>query len=115
MLQIGEFSKICQVSVKTLRHYDKLGLLIPAKIDHLTGYRYYQIEQIDTMNYIQRLKRYGFSLDEIIHIIALSDQREISQLLRNSRKSCEWSSEIWPSFLKNYKRIFQYLKGLVTL
>lgn len=38
MLQIGEFSKICQVSVKTLRHYDKLGLLIPAKIDHLTGY-----------------------------------------------------------------------------
>ena len=86
MLQIGEFSKICQVSVKTLRHYDKLGLLVPAKIDHLTGYRYYQIEQIDTMNYIQRLKRYGFSLDEIIHIIALSDQREISQLLRKQQE-----------------------------
>lgn len=30
MLSIGEFSKICQVSVKTLHHYDKLGLLVPA-------------------------------------------------------------------------------------
>ena len=47
MLQIGEFSKICQVSVKTLRHYDKIGLLAPAEVDRFTGYRYYRVEQID--------------------------------------------------------------------
>ena len=58
MLQIGEFSKICQVSVKTLHHYDKIGLLVPAEVDQFTGYRYYLPEQIDTMNYIGRLKRY---------------------------------------------------------
>ena len=86
MLQIGEFSKICQVSVKTLRHYDKLGLLVPARIDPLTGYRYYQPEQIDAMNYIRRLKRYGFSLDEIIQITALSDPCEISQKLRQQKE-----------------------------
>ena len=63
MLQIGEFSKICQVSVKTLHHYDKIGLLAPAEVDRFTGYRYYCIEQIDRMNYIQRLKRYGFGRD----------------------------------------------------
>ena len=62
MLQIGEFSRICQVSVKTLHHYDKIGLMVPAEVDQVTGYRYYQAEQIDTMNYIQRLKRYGFPL-----------------------------------------------------
>ena len=72
MLQIGEFSRICQVSVKTLHHYDKIGLLVPAEVDQVTGYRYYQVEQIDTMNYIQRLKRYGFSLEEIQQIITLS-------------------------------------------
>ena len=60
LLQIGAFSKICQVSVKTLHHYDKIGLLAPAEVDRFTGYRYYRLEQIDTMNYIQRLKRYGF-------------------------------------------------------
>ena len=37
MLSIGEFSKICQVSVKTLHHYDKLGLLVPAQVDAETA------------------------------------------------------------------------------
>ena len=68
MLQIGQFSKVCQVSVKTLHHYDKIGLLAPAEVDRFTGYRYYKTDQIDDMNYIQRLKRYGFSLDEIQHL-----------------------------------------------
>ncbi len=85
MLQIGEFSRICQVSVKTLHHYDKIGLLVPAEVDQVTGYRYYQAELIDTMNYIQRLKRYGFTLEEIQQIITLSDEKEISRLLRQQR------------------------------
>lgn len=86
MLQIGEFSKICQVSVKTLHHYDKIGLLAPARVDRFTGYRYYKTEQIDTMNYIQRLKRYGFSLEEIQHLITLSDKKELSDKLRRQKE-----------------------------
>lgn len=85
MLQIGEFSKICQVSVKTLHHYDKIGLLIPAEVDQLTGYRYYRTEQIDRMNYIQRLKRYGFSLEEIQHLITVSDHKELAGALRQQK------------------------------
>lgn len=86
MLQIGEFSKICQVSVKTLHHYDKIGLLVPAKVDRATGYRYYLPEQIDTMNYIQRLKRYGFSLEEIQKLLALSDAQELRLALRRQKE-----------------------------
>lgn len=86
MLQIGEFSKICQVSVKTLRHYDKIGLLAPAEVDRLTGYRYYDMEQIDTMNYIQRLKRYGFSLEEIQQLLLLSDKKELSDRFRRQKR-----------------------------
>ena len=41
MYTIGEFSKICQVSVKTLHHYDRIGLLTPFRVDSFTGYRYY--------------------------------------------------------------------------
>jgi hypothetical protein len=41
MLKIGEFSKLAQVSVKTLRYYDELGLLRPDWVDRYTGYRYY--------------------------------------------------------------------------
>lgn len=86
MLQIGEFSRICQVSVKTLHHYDKIGLLAPAEVDRLTGYRYYQREQIDTMNYIQRLKRYGFSLEQIQNILAISDNSELRNVLRQQKE-----------------------------
>ena len=95
LLQIGEFSKICQVSVKTLHHYNKIGLLVPAEVDNMTGYRYYQLEQIDTMNYIQRLKRYGFSLEEIQRILALSDKQEISAILRKKKKNCHAGSRKW--------------------
>ncbi len=86
MLQIGEFSRVCQVSVKTLHHYDKIGLLAPAEVDRFTGYRYYRTEQIDTMNYIKRMKRYGFSLEEIQHLITVSDHKELMALLRRQKE-----------------------------
>ncbi len=85
MRQIGEFSRVCQVSVKTLHHYDKIGLLAPAEVDSVTGYRYYRAEQIDTMNYIQRLKRYGFSLEEIQCLLTISDNKELTDALRRQR------------------------------
>lgn len=86
MLQIGEFSRVCQVSVKTLHHYDKIGLFAPAQVDDFTGYRYYTTDQIDTMIYIKRLKRYGFSLEEIQHLITISDDRELADALRRQKE-----------------------------
>ena len=41
MLSIGEFSKICQVSTKTLRYYAEIGLILPDEINLENGYRYY--------------------------------------------------------------------------
>lgn len=64
-LLIKEFSRLCQVTVKTLRHYEKLGLLIPAEVDEWTGYRYYSLQQMQTVGNIRRLKELGFSLEEI--------------------------------------------------
>lgn len=78
MLGIGPFSKICQVSVKTLRYYDKIQLLTPAKTDPDTGYRYYTSDQLSRMLLIQRLKRYGFSLDEIKTLLSCHDQHVLS-------------------------------------
>ncbi|WP_367279900.1 MerR family transcriptional regulator [Bacteroides sp.] len=63
--KIGEFSKLCQVTVKTLRHYEEIGLLIPFEVDEWTGYRYYNISQLRQMNRIVYLKQLGFSLEEI--------------------------------------------------
>lgn len=65
MVKIGDFARLCRVTVKTLRHYDQIGLLVPAEVDPFTGYRYYSLEQLPRMNRILALRDLGFSLDEI--------------------------------------------------
>lgn len=74
MLTIGEFSRVCKVSTKTLRYYAEIGLILPSKINPENNYRYYTIEQLDTMLLINRLKSYQFSLEEIKEIM---DSREL--------------------------------------
>ena len=78
MLKIGDFSKMAQVSVKTLRHYSNLGLLQPAWIDRFTGYRYYRLDQLPRLNRILALKDLGFSLDQVSQM--LEDDLSISRL-----------------------------------
>ena len=64
-LKIGEFSRLMQVTVKTLRHYELKELLIPNEVDEWTGYRYYSIDQMQKLNSIRHLQRLGFTLEEI--------------------------------------------------
>ena len=79
-----------QVTVKTLRHYEQKGLLVPDEVDEWTGYRYYSIDQMQQLKDIRDLQRLGFSLDEIreteAQLKALIARR--NQLLdwRNARK-----------------------------
>lgn len=65
MFAIGEFSRLAQVTVKTLRLYDELGLLPPARVDAQTGYRYYSSAQLPRLNRILVLKDLGFDLAAI--------------------------------------------------
>jgi predicted transcriptional regulator YdeE/DNA-binding transcriptional MerR regulator len=65
LFKIGDFSKLAQVSVKTLRYYAQLGLLKPVWVDRFSGYRYYTLEQLPRLNRILALKDLGFSLEQI--------------------------------------------------
>jgi DNA-binding transcriptional MerR regulator len=65
MFRIGDFSRLTQVTVKALRHYDDLGLLKPAHVDPVTGYRSYAGAQVPRLNRILALKDLGLSLEQI--------------------------------------------------
>ena len=65
MIRIGDFSRISLVSIKTLRYYDEVGLLHPAKVDDFTGYRYYSFDRLSRLHRILALKDLGFSLEQI--------------------------------------------------
>ncbi|MDF2567454.1 MAG: merR [Oscillospiraceae bacterium] len=69
MFKIGDFSKLSKISIRMLRHYNDLGLLIPERIDEFTGYRYYSASQLVLANRISLLKAMGFSLNSITKII----------------------------------------------
>lgn len=65
----GAFARLAQVSVRTLHHYDEMGLLAPAKVDDRTGYRWYSAEQLARLHRILALRDLGFSLGEIQPIV----------------------------------------------
>src|SRR5438128_819456 len=78
MFRIGEFSRLTQVTVKALRYYDEVGLLQPAAVDELTGYRYYALNQVPRLNRILALKELGLSLEQIA--LLLHETISLSQL-----------------------------------
>lgn len=93
-LTIGEFSRYCGVTVKTLRHYERMGLLVPNEVDEWTRYRYYDVAQMQQLNGILRLKEMGFSLEEVRDLLdegthkpsvkQLEEKiKQVEQLLKN--------------------------------
>ena len=94
MLSIGEFSKICKVSTKTLRYYDEIGLIKPSKINPENNYRYYSIEQLETMLFINRLKQYNFSLEEIRTIITSEEMLNEKKCLELYKKKKQFEKQI---------------------
>ncbi|MCL2620709.1 MAG: MerR family transcriptional regulator [Defluviitaleaceae bacterium] len=75
---VNKLSKISGVSGRTLRYYDKIGLLKPAEVA-FSGYRYYGQEQVDNLQQILLYKEMGFSLDDIKKLIISPDfNRELA-------------------------------------
>lgn len=106
LITIGQFSKICSVSIKTLRYYDKVDLLKPAKVDKWTGYRYYDELQLNDMLIINRLKRYGFSLIEIKSFLSTQDKRVLCLKLKEKEKNIEFD-------IDNKKMLLNELKSII--
>jgi DNA-binding transcriptional MerR regulator len=70
---IGEFSRATHLTVKTLRHYHEAGLLIPASVDHRTGYRRYSADQISVAQIVRRFRSLDMPVNEIHAVLASTD------------------------------------------
>lgn len=69
-LSIGDFSRMTQLSVKTLRHYHEVGLLEPDRIDSSSGYRYYAADQVPTAQVVRRLRQLGMPIVDVRAVLA---------------------------------------------
>ncbi|MDH6283335.1 MerR family transcriptional regulator [Prescottella agglutinans] len=73
-LSIGDFSRITQLSVKTLRHYHDVGLLRPRRVDPATGYRYYSHEQIPSAQVVRRLRNLDMPVADIKAVLVAAPE-----------------------------------------
>jgi DNA-binding transcriptional MerR regulator len=74
----GAFARVAQVSVRTLHHYDDIGLLPPAQVDPQTGYRWYRADQLQRLNRILALRDLGLPLSEVRQVV--DDEVSIDEL-----------------------------------
>lgn len=132
MYSIGQLSKKTHISIRTLRYYDELGLLKPAKVAE-SGYRYYSNEELQLLRHITALKELGFTLATIksmlskpeqpsreaqwksfldFELAAIAEERrrldEMEKLLQTARYALEMNGDIAPD------DIFLFIRALRT-
>ena len=89
LFQIGEVARLFHISVGTLRHYEKLGLLRPEYVDPDSGYRYYSTSQFEHLNTIRYLRALDMPLDRIAAFLQDRDVDRIRLLLREQKALVE--------------------------
>ena len=78
---IGEVAALCDVSIKTLRYYDKIGLLTPAYRKDDSNYRYYTHEQLLTVFIIRKLRVLGVPIKEIQRVVTAKGSTEMRECI----------------------------------
>ena len=109
MFSIGEFARLGTVSVRTLRHYDEIGLLPPAKVDPATGYRAYSAEQLQLLNRIVALKELGLSLAQARQLVDGITLEELQGMLMLRRAQLEQELEEHRSQLLGVEARLRYI------
>lgn len=87
LYRIGLFAQMNRITVKALRFYEEQGLLLPARIDAESGYRYYTMRQMEPLHRILALKEAGFTIEDMKRLDASGDER--SFLLRKKNAILE--------------------------
>ena len=114
LVPIGRFSQITRLTIKQLRHYDRLGVLRPAVVDEDSGYRYYGLAQVDRAVVVRLLRRAGVSLDDIASLLGEADPATILQRLRVHRDRLERSMAEIRTTLAHLERIVEQKEGLTV-
>ncbi|MBE7104837.1 MerR family transcriptional regulator [Bacillus cereus] len=89
IFSIGEVAKIKDITIKALRYYHKMGILIPKHIDESTGYRYYSIDQFIHIDIIKSCRELNTSIVELQEIFKECDMDKLLRFLQLKREEAE--------------------------
>src|SRR4029077_10072765 len=92
-LTIGDFARATHLSIKTLRHYHRVGVLEPADVDPDTGYRRYRTDQLPVAQVIRRFRQLDMPLEDIQAVLAAPDVSARNAVIANHLDRLETSLE----------------------
>jgi len=116
MITIQGFAKLCGCNTQTLRYYDRIGLLTPAKVDEWTGYRYYEEEQALQFVKIRNLQQADFSIEEIKAVLPGDDDLlkvAFERKIREQQQKLERIREIQRSYLKEKMDMQKLINAII--
>lgn len=87
LFRIGEVARMFSISVGSLRHYEKLGLIRPEYTDSDSGYRYYGVQQFERLNTIRYLRALDMPLEDIADFLQNKDVGKIQEMLIQQRET----------------------------
>jgi DNA-binding transcriptional MerR regulator len=85
-VSIGEFARRSRLSIKALRLYDELGVLVPARVDEASGYRYYDVAQLEAAHLVSMLRQLDLPLAAIKELLACDPVDAAEQIAAHWRK-----------------------------
>ena len=86
---IGHTAKLVHMTSETLRHYDRIGLVKPSKVDKYTNYRYYNAEDIIRLNTVHALQQMNLPLVKIKEILEYDDLKQIISFLNQAEEKAD--------------------------
>jgi len=93
MYKISDFAEITGLSKETLRYYAEVKLLEPAYIDPKNNYRYYDDGSYFLAMLLAKLRRFGFTIQEMISVMEDESFTNLEELLNNKRKKIQLQIE----------------------
>lgn len=85
LIPIGRFAQLAGFTVRALRHYESQGLLLPARVDRESGYRYYRAEQLPDALRVRLLRALEMPLPEVVDVMRAPDSPEAIAKIRAHR------------------------------
>lgn len=101
---IGEVSNILNIPIDTLRYYDKIGLLSPQR--DLNKYRYYYLEQLDSLITIRMLRAMDVPIERIHALLTDDSLNDMHELLVSKQRDIDRQL----TYLKNLSQKLDFLK-----
>jgi MerR family copper efflux transcriptional regulator len=107
-MTIGRLAKQAGVNIDTIRYYERNGL-IPEPVRRASGYREYELSDVERLRFILRAKDLGFTLAEIGELLSLSADRDV----RGVKRRAEQRLEQVEHKIKELQRVRRGLKTLI--